>query len=493
MGAFGITDSEYSAWLNKGEARTVLAEVTAYHGAAPVTRYLASRPFCTRPVDLHPNTVYADTIISIPSFEARLSESFIGHSWPAYGELVIYNPNGEVDDWLNDGWDGREVILKLGSPSWYLADFRPILTGTIADIDAPSRDTISLKLRDKSHLFDIPIQTNLIGGSTANKDQPVPLCFGECFNVEPVLTVAASHTYQVHDGQIEAITAVRDGGDPVAYTPNLSTGTFTLSAAPIGRITADVKGAKPSGTYLTTCADIVQYLALNKAGLAGTDIEASSISSLNASCPQTLGLYVKGWYNLMAAIDSLVTSVGAFWTITRRGLLRLGRLESPAGSPALVLTADSIEEGSIQVAERYLPQGSVRLGYRKNWTQQDADALAGIVTEDNRALYSAPYSVAKATNSISAKHLLAPNPDVMETLIVSSSDASSEATRQAALRSVVRTSIRLTTLLVAAELHLGDVVHLTHPRFGFSAGALAVVISITERPLDGRIELELWK
>lgn len=492
MGAFGITDAEYSAWLGKDAQRLLLADLTAYSGGAVESRYISTGPFITRPIDTPANTTYTDTLLDVPDFEARLSELFMGRSLPSFGDLRVLNYNGDYDAWLDDGWDGRAVTLKHGAADWNIPDFRAILTGVVADIDAPARDIVSFKLRDKTHLFDRPVQTSLIGGSTANKDQPIPLAFGECFNVEPVLTIAASHTYQVHDGAIESIVAVRDNGVAVSYTPDLATGTFTLAAPPAGRITADVKGAKPS-TYLTTCADLVQHLAINHAGLTTADLDTASFTALNVSCAQTLGLYIRDRRNLIDVIDDLVTSVGGFWTFTRAGLLRLGRLEAPAGTPAMTLIADDVEALSISMVSRSLPRASVRLGYARNWAPQDADALAGAVSETNRTLYAAPASVAKATNSVTTKHLLAPNPDVVETLIVSSSDAATEATRRAGLFNVVRTTVRLTTFAQALAVNLGDVVHLTHPRFGFSAGALAVVVGIRDRISDNRVELELWK
>lgn len=493
MGMFGITDAEYGAWLARDDLRILLADLIAYSGAATEARYLSTWPFVTRPIDNPANTTYIDAILDVPSFEAQLSELFMGRSLPSWGDLIVCNPNGQFDAWLADGWDGRAITLRHGAPGWKLPDFRAILTGVVADIDAPARDTIAFKLRDKTHLFDKPIQTSLIGGTTANKDQPIPLAFGECFNVEPVLINAASHAYQVHDGAIEAITAVRDNGVGVAYTPDLASGTFTLSAAPAGRITADVKGAKPGGAYLVTSADIVQHLAISRAGLTAADLDSASFTALNAAAGQTLGLYVRERRNLIDAIDDLLTSVGGFWTFTRSGLLRLGRLDAPAGSPSLTLIADDVESLSIALASRELPAASVRLGYAKNWAVQDADALAGAVSEANRTLYASPASIAKATNSVSAKHLLAPNPDVVDTLLVSGSAAATEAARRAALRAVVRSRVRLTTFSQALTVNLGDVVHLTHPRFGYAAGALAVVVAIRDRISDGRVELDLWK
>lgn len=493
MGAFGITGEEYAAWLAQDARRILLAQADAYSGVVVEQRYLATAPFVTRPIDTPPNTTYVDVITETPSFEARLSEVFLGRSLPAWGDIVLYNPNGDRDAWLDDGWDGRAITLSLGAPGWNLPDYRPVLTGVIADIDAPSRDTLAIKLRDKTHLFDVPIQTSLIGGTSPHKDQPIPLAFGECFNVEPVLISSATHTYQVHDGPIEAITAVRDNGVGVSYTPDLAAGTFTLTASPAGRITADVKGAKPAGSYLTKCADIVQHIALTRTRMTAADIDAANIAAMNALCAQTLGRYIKDRTNAIDVIDDLITSVGGFWTFTRGGLLSLGRLDAPAGTPVLELIADDIEAESMSMVRRDLPRASVRLGYAPNFAAQDADALAGAVTEANRALYAAPYQVAKAVNAVSSKHLLAANPDVVKTCLAAPADALTEATRRAALSATVRTTIRLTTFARAFALSLGAVVRVTHPRFGFAAGALAVVVGIRERVMDGRIELDLWK
>ena len=148
---------------------------------------------------------------------------------------------------MNDSWDGRQIKMYYGDPAWPKSDFRLLLNGMIADIYAKDQATLALKLRDKTWALNVPIQTNLIGGSTANAGQPVPLCYGPCFNVTPVLTNAATHEYQVHDGPINDILAVYDGGVPVAFTKDLTHGKFTLSSAPVYEVTSDPQGAKVGG------------------------------------------------------------------------------------------------------------------------------------------------------------------------------------------------------------------------------------------------------
>lgn len=489
-----ISDIDYVAWLKRdGVPRALLVEAVAYSGGAEVTRTLSTRVFVSGPIDSPAHAAYDDIVMGAPRFAAQLSELFTGQSLPTWGDIEISNEGGARDSWLDDAWDGRAVRLYLGDPDWPKTDFRRVLDGTIGDIVAPAPNRLALKLRDKTWALNVPVQTALIGGTTANKDQPKPLCFGQCFNVEPLLIVAATHQYQVHDGAIEAITEVRDNGVSVAYTPDLSTGTFTLNAAPAGRITADVKGAKPGGAYLTRCADIISHIVTTRSTLTVDDVDSANFTAFNTTCPQTLGLYVRDRQNVIPLLDELVASVGGFWTFSRDGLLRAGRLEAPAGTPVLELVADDIRERQIACSARALPVETLRLGYARNFTPQ-SDGLAGSVSEANRALYSAEHQVASATNAgITTTYKLARNPDLLPSLLALPAEAATEVTRRATLYGTVRSIYAVGVWTAPLRVNLGEVIKIIHPRFGFAAGALAVVVGLDEEPSSGRVTLRVWK
>lgn len=494
MSVFGLSDAEYLAWLSRPDLpRCLLVEATfmPVTGGSAQVRYLSNRGYTTRPNETPANVWYDDRIVSYPAFYAELSSALYGRSTFGVGNLVLDNSDGALDGWLEDGWDGQPVSLWLGSPDWKRADFRKILSGVVADVIVTERNRLALQLRDKTAALNVPVQTALVGGSTANANQVKPLCFGQCFNVEPVLVDSSAHRYQVHDGQINAISQVRDNGVSVAFTASLTTGTFTLNAAPSGRITADVQGAAPGGIYLTSAAYIARHLILTRSNLTADDIDAASFTAHAALCPQTLGLYVKDRRNLVDCIDELLSSVGGWWSPDRRGLLRLGRLDEPAGMPVDELTEDDIIAGQVAQTRRELPAASIRLGYAKNWTVQ-TDGLAGAVTEANRALYAAECQVAAVVQSL-PQHALATNPDVVQTLLVNSADAMAEAARRAALRSRVRSVTRITAFARPLYLRMGDVVRLTHPRFGFDNGPLAVVVRASDQVLNNRVELDLWR
>jgi hypothetical protein len=489
-----ISDADYALWLARDNARALLVEAKAYSGGAEVTRYLANRAYVSGPAATPANTAYDDIVVGVPEYMAELSAVFMGASLPTFGQIAVLNEGGVRDAWLTEAWDGRALSLYLGDPSWDRADFRPILSGRCQDIVAPDRQHLALLLRGKEHALGVSIQTSLVGGTEATANHAKPLTYGQCFNVEPVLLDASLHKYQVHDGAIEAITDVREDGVSTPYTADLGAGTFVLTNAPTGRITADVKGAKPSGSYKVKCADIIEHIVTSRAALTGADLDATNFSAFATTCPQTLGLYIRdgGGATVAEALDALVSSVGGFWTFSPAGLLTLGRLEAPSGAADLELTADDAEEDGVELLARVTPVKTVRLGYQRNWSVQ-SDGLAGAVTEANRAAYGTEYRVATATNGgIGTTHLLAQEPDVIPTLLVSASDAATEASRRATLWGSIRTVHRLRSFSSPLALRLGQQAKLTHPRFGFSAGATGIVVGI-RGALAGRATVDLWR
>jgi hypothetical protein len=488
-----VPDS-YLRWLRADtNKRIVLAELGVFSSGFPAVRYVSNGSFVSTPTDSPANTAYVELVNNIPQFSSRMEEQFSGQSLPAWGDLEIKNSTGDLDSWLDDAWDGRSIDLYLGDPAWPKSDFRKIMSGTIADIYAKDQRTLAIKIRDKQWKLNVPVQKNLIGGTTANKDQPIPICYGLNFNVEPVLIDASTNAYQVHDGAINAINAVYDNGVSVAFTATLSAGTFVLTSAPVGRITADVQGSKPGGSYLTRCADIMQNLITTRSLLTTSDMDLASFSAFNTLCPQPLGLYVRERDNMIPVLDSLIRSVGGFYTFSRDGLMQLGRLDAPSGTPVIDLIADDVAQGALRISRRQIPITTVRLGYRRNWTLQP-DGLAGSVSQSRRADLAAEYLISKADDTtVQAAHPLALSPDVEGTLLTLKANADTEAARRLALYGTTRTVYTYDGFASPFRVNLGEVVRLTHPRYGFSAGALAVVVGIVEQPTKNRVSLDLWK
>lgn len=486
-----ITDDQFNAWLIRDNvARCVLVEVEAYSGGSVVTRYMSTHGFVSTGTDTPLNTPFDDILLAVPRYVSLIGEQLRGFSSPSTGEIVVDNSSGVRDAWLLDAWDGRPFRLYLGDPGWPKSDFRLMVAGTVADIQARDYRTLTLRTRDRQHLLTLPVCTTLVGGTDATKEARRPVCYGECFNVEPVLIDSTARRYAVHDGQIDAVVAVYEDGAAKAFTADLPTGTFTLTTAAAGRITADVRGSKTAGTYVNKTGDILQRILTERTAITVSDIDTTSVTQLNTDVPGVVGLYVTGDETTMQALDMLVTGCGAFYSFDRSGKFYVQQFKAPTGSPVLTILGDDVEDVGVAVVNRWLPSKSVRLGYKRQWTQQ-SDGLAASVSDARRAELAQPYLITKATNSV-PQHLLSEDPPVEASLFISSVDASSEATRRATLYGTIRRLIQVTCFLGPSRVKLGDVVALDLTRYGLTGGVLARVMGIDEAPTEKRVTLTVF-
>jgi hypothetical protein len=237
-----ISDSQYSAWLSDDKAiRCILVEAQVKTGGSITTRYLSNRGYVTKPSESPANTVYEGKVVGGIKFSQSMSVD--GGISMSFGDIELNNIDGSLDTWLDDYWANRSVKVFLGDVTWARADFRLVLDGVATGVDSRSRTRINIKLSDKLQRLNTPVSEAKLGGSTTNADNLIPLCFGECHNVEPLLVDASIHEYQVHNGAIENIIEVRDNGVPVSFTPLLSLGKFRLNQQPYGQITCSVQGA----------------------------------------------------------------------------------------------------------------------------------------------------------------------------------------------------------------------------------------------------------
>lgn len=487
-----ISDSAFAAWLiQSGVNRCVLFEVDVWSGGGVVTRYMSTHGFVSAPTDSPASTAYDEILLDVPNYSSTLNEQLSGFSSPAVGEIVIDNSNGVRDSWLDDAWDGRTYRLYLGDPSWIKSDYRLMVSGVVDDISAKSIRTLSLRTKDKQHLLSRSVCTSYVTGSTANKDQRMPVCYGECYNIQPVLINSATFTYAVHDGAVNSIVAVYEDGAAKGFTANNGAGTFTLSSAAAGRITCDVQGSKTSGTYVSTTADIVKRILTERTSITAGNIDSTSISNFNTAVPGAVGFYAQdSTTTVMQALDFLIVGAGAFYSFDRAGNFYLSQFKAPSGSPVISIGTDDAPVNQLEIISRWLPSKTVRLSYKKMWTLQ-ADGLASSVADARRAELAQGYSIVKVTNSVS-QFLLADEPPVESTAFVSQTDASTEATRRAGIYNQIRKIIKLTCFLRPAQIKLGDVVSLDLGRYGLTGAALALCVGIDESYTDRRITLTLF-
>tara|TARA_R110001606_G_scaffold118915_3_gene249730 strand:+ start:228 stop:1670 length:1443 start_codon:yes stop_codon:yes gene_type:complete len=474
-----VSDAEYQAWLkDDNQERAVLVEAK-YYDTSEKVRYMATHSFVSKPTDTPANIVYDDLIVSVPTIQSQVGMAF------GVGDIDLVN-DGSLDVWLNDAWDGRGLSLLIGDPTWARDDFRQIASLVTESFEVVNNNKMRLRVRDKREKLNINTQNNYYTSGEAF-GKPIPLTVGQVFNLTPVLINASTHQYQVHDGQINAISQVRDSGVSVSFTANLSAGTFVLSSQPSGVITCDVQGAKPSGTYLTKTADIVEYLSKREA-LVTADIDAASIASFNTTVPYTVGFYIASRQNLISVIDKLMNSVGSYWLFNRAGKMVLWQLNNLTNSPSAYFDSDDVLDNTFKFVSSNLPYARAAIGYHKNFTRQTN--LAGSVNEANRNLYQGDNLISTADNSsIITAHPLAVKPEPLDTLITTLTNANTESARVLALNNAVRFVYEATFSTGPFEIKLGDEISVVYPRFGFENGKNVIVVGLDEQPSSNKIKV----
>lgn len=478
---------DFQAWLNNPDAeRVTLVDLQAYvDGVGVTTFYISSQPYASATL------LYDARLISSPTFTLRIPEAFYGRSIAGYGDLSIDNSDGELDDWINHGWDGRSAVVKVGDPSWDIADFQTVLTATSDSIEVQSNSELRIVLFDKTRLLNKELQTSTYSSPSPSDGKLVPVMFGKVYNIKAVLTDPSTLTYNFSSNASQSIDAVYDNGvlltSGVGYTATPITSTFVLTSSPAGAITVDAT------TYTTTIGELLLSMLTTWAELSPeTDIDTDSLDALDLICDYELGVNFYDRINCIDALDLFSKSFGGYWYFNRTGKLVVKQFNG-VGTPIAVISDDMIY-GDLEVELLEPPTYKITIGYEKNWTVQDEDGLAGSVTAERRAWLSQEYrNVSQYRYSTLTKHPYALAPEQIDTLITNSTDATTEASRVVALKGVQRYKISVKTFGNALSLELGDTITLIDSRFGFSGGVDCVVIGLTEYYADGKVDLELWR
>jgi len=472
-----MTDAEFIAWLKTpGRITCVLVEAVALVDGVETTRYLSNSGYTTGPADTPASTHYLGCIVGGARISEQLSLDGTGASM-AFGDIELDNTEGNLDAWLRDVWVNRRVRMYVGDMRWNRADFRLVFDGITEDLGSRARDVLNLTVRDKLQRLNTAVTETKLGGTSVNADRLLPVCLGEVHNVEPLLVDKASLKYQVHDGPIERIIEVRDNGIVLSYTANLSAGTFTLPASPVGVITCSVQGAKLSGTYVNTVAKLVELLATGYGTdpfLAG-DLDAANLAAFDSANPQPVGVYLAERENVLAVCQSLAASVGAQVVMSPAGKLQLLKLSVPVAGTTV--TSANMAEKTLRPEQRIPVVAAVKLGFCKNWTVQ-TNLETGIPAE-HKALYAQEWlSVTASNDTVADAYKLTQEPPRQDTLMQVREDARSETARRLALWREQRTVFAYEGMPELMLEALGGFQTVTHARFGLSAGVNVQVVGI---------------
>lgn len=455
-----------------GAEKVLLAEIAA----GP--HYLADAPYITEPGDTPANQPFAPVIAEggIPRLSRRIQELWGGQAMPRWGELELAERVANGVDLAAADLRGAEVAVRVTGPraSVPYSDAVTVLSGELGPRSGDPDAGIRVEVRDRASdyrdtrvpqaRYDASQQAD--GFPASNDGTPKPELLGKVRNIHPVLIDQANLVYQVRDGSVSSIDAVYDNGISVSYTADTSAGTFTISNAPSGMVTADVTGPH------TDTAGILDYLVATYGGAPATDISGLPTG--------TVGIYIGQPRRLATILSDLMRGVVGWWGFDRSGSLKARTFQPPAsGGPVF---GETQQIGRVEWEEEAEVLASVPYLYQQNWTRLEA---ASSVDEDTAAWLRRDGLEAEVTGGSGAK-----TPDRLRTYFDAQADAEAVAIRARDLFGVTRKRAKLTVPVTDPLLDLGDDIALADT----DVDGDYVVVSTTER-WDGEIplaDLEAW-
>lgn len=505
----------------------ILIELTAAVDAAGnlKTFYLGDSSFVTGPSDTPANIAFDPRVVDPGSIglHAFSDGRTGGVTRLETGEISLANVDGALDGWLNYSFEGRPVTIRSGSGGAYPASFSTLFVGTADGIDI-SPSLLIIRLRDKQYMFDTPARTLLYGGTnelpngvdglaTDLKGKARPAAVGKVFNVSPTHVNTSRLIFEV--GPCNSVDAVYSNGAALLVAPyaNYTSLADMMANAPaagyfrawpeggyfrIGnydaqQITADVtEGATVADR---TVAQILKRMAI-AAGVPVAGVSAADIVALDTLNPAVVGIWIDDDTSTFAsAMDEIASSIGAWYGFDQTGVLRMGRLSEPAGTPVLTIR----DYDMLATPERRPPRDSagpawgVTVNHTKCWTVQtsglagSASARAGFVGIERRS------SNASDAN-IKTQWLMAGKLEV-DTLLTSPADADAEAARLLAMHKVRRDLFDVSisaSLLAKNPVRIADFLVVQTGRFGMSGGRLFGVIGFALNLAENTATLYLW-
>lgn len=441
------------------------------------------------------------------------------------GQIDLNNINGTFDIWRTYNFASLPVVIRSGSQTAaYPAGVTTLLNGTADAIETTFKRT-TIRLRDKQYIFQVPLLTTQYAGTnvlpaglegTASdiKGKVKPRVYGSVKNILPPCVNTSLLTYQVSDGAVSDISAVYDKGVLItkgadyanstllqAAAPGAGTyitcfaeGYFRLGTSPTGQVTADVlQGANAAAR---TTAQIMKAICL-AAGLSAGSISVADVTALDTANSSVIGVWIDSAGSVQSILDTVAASVGGWYGFDSTGVLRMGQLTAPSGTPLFSLYEYNILQGiELKPAkDTGMPVWRATVNYNKMWQVQNDSDFAGAVATARRALLKEEFRSEPSSDvSIKTQWTLADEYTV-DTLLTVQADAAAEAARLLALFKVRRDVFEIPIALSIFTQYnptIMSVISVQHPRFEMSAGKLFRLLGYRIELANNRVVLTLW-
>jgi hypothetical protein len=350
-----------------------------------------------------------------------------------------------------------------------------------------------------------------VNGDPQLAGQSKPVLFGLVRNLAPVQIEAGRLIYQIHDGAMSQVLAVRDAGVPLiadgdvanyaalqsatvalgTFKACLATGHIRLGGVPV-RLTVDARGSTGFGGYPATAAGVAAQIINTYTATATT---AGAFGAWRAA---EAGIYLRGG-TVADALDRLAAGLGvAWWGSDVSGGWVGGSLLAPElQGTGVAIGAAALAQPPEEVPSTVPPWWRASVGYQRLDVVQTGADLVSTVSAADRDYYGRQQRTATSTDrTVRITYPLAVDGEEVPGVLDGAGDAAAVAADMLALFKLPRRAwvVRLganTGRIRWWDLALGTPVRLTWPYVtALASGKTLLVRSISAR--GDAAELELW-
>jgi len=375
-----------------------LAEVTAKVDASTTTvlRFCTGTGYRTKPSETPASVRYQARIVqpALMRRDAFDAATTFGSSKVGYGELVLNNADGVLDPLIDYGFDGQEVVIRIGrSNAAFPSGFTTILVGTMEQPEFDRR-RVSIKIRDRQAELDRALMparflgtnsgaTGIEGLADDLRGSTPPALWGSVENVTPVLLNASKKIFGLNFvGALSRSSVVIGTGNK----------TFVLDRDVPFVAGKYARAAFDQSNYVVGTVDsytaATKTLVLNAVTAVGTGTKTTwevlgtkAVAAITPVKDRGSNLTASGTDRAdLSALQGATISAGEYDTCLAEGLLRLG------GTNFYALTANVLEGANAAA------RTAAQIG-KKILTENGAIPTADLSSADVTALDSANSAV----------------------------------------------------------------------------------------------------
>lgn len=460
------------------------------------TQYFATSGFTTKPTDTPASTYVAPRLKSAGSFKRELFSGtrITGSVRPSFGEIVLFNGDGGLDDWTGYGISGGKVVVMIGPENGaYPADYTTIYIAYARYIRADFSETRVI-LRDRLYLLDQPMVTEAFagnGGLEGSADGVGKLkqwVSSDPGWFPPILIDPALQLYFVQSTGVQnvgALLKVFEGALEIARSTDYPDAATCVSTSPAGGEARFWLGAGNDGPVYFRLGSVPQYdLRVYSLGLPPSSSGAGSwnmgaIARMAGISDATNvgtvgGVLVDDNSTFLAVLEDACAYNFQYFGMTRLDAFVAGPLLVPGSTPAYTFTHRNAKNWSRSpVQDMDAPVWSVTVNSGKCWP---SNLVSGATATYKDLLSRDPWQNI-FSRQVDATKVANPGA-VADTVEVQGRMFASRLSQEAYLdaymlrfgvrRDFYTCTVPLTTETIAIELH--DTVAIKMPRFGLDNG-----------------------